>query len=66
MGATNEERELVACRLRQDASWPYVWINDETLRELAGMNPSGLDSDSVQRESALIPHTRYSCVSQTS
>lgn len=50
MGATSEERELVACRLRQAARWPYVWINDETLRELTGMKPSGLDRDSVQRE----------------
>lgn len=56
MGTTSEERELVACRLRQAARWPYVWINDETLRELTGMKPSGLDSNSVQRECIASAH----------
>ena len=47
---TNEERRVMAERLRKAARWSYVWIDDKTLRELTGMEPSGLNDDSTINE----------------
>lgn len=50
MTTTSEERELVSCRMRNAAKWSYVWLDDKTLRDLTGMEPSGLSSDSTMGE----------------
>lgn len=47
MVPTKEKREEVAWRLRKAARWSYVWLDDKTLRELIGMEPSGLSLDST-------------------
>lgn len=47
MTPTKEKREEVAWRLRKAARWSYVWLDDKTLRELIGMEPSGLSLDST-------------------
>lgn len=41
----SEERREVAYRLRKAARRSYVWLNDKTLRELTGMEPSRLVGD---------------------
>ena len=51
MTPTKEEREDAAYRLRQAAKWSYVWLNDKTLRELTGMEPSRLVGDWTLGES---------------
>ena len=50
MTPTKEEREDAAYRLRQAAKWSYVWLNDQTMRELTGMEPSRLVGDSTLGE----------------
>lgn len=47
MTPTKEERNFVAYRLRKATRCSYVWLDDKTLRELIGMEPSGLSLDST-------------------